>query len=203
MGQKKTALISCLVQILLAAAVAVAFYNAWDAKLDPTTIAYRMYVQTPAAWPVRCWHDALFSTALIWLGVGGMMFVAATDFFDIFGYAFSSLLVLFSPLKNPKEHKKYYEYKQANNEKRRKKAEEHKRGNLIPATMVIIGVVLLAASLATMFVHDSMLPEDAFHFTEAYELPAVEDAGEEAEMELDLLEDIATIDDIEGGEIHE
>ena len=65
MGQKKTALISCLVQILLAAAVAVAFYNAWDAKLDPTTIAYRMYVQTPAAWPVRCWHDALFSTALM------------------------------------------------------------------------------------------------------------------------------------------
>lgn len=203
MNQKKTAIISILVQLVLAAAVAAAFYKAWDAKLDPTTIAYRMYVETPAAWPVRCWHDALFSTALIWLGIGGMMFVAATDFFDIFGYAFSSLLVLFSPLKSPKEQKKFYEYKQDRNEKRKKKADERKNGNLIPTTMVIIGVVLLVAAIAVMFVHDSMLPADAFDFTDAYESTEYDGAQAGDELELPLQEERVLIDNTTGGENNE
>ena len=197
MGQKKTILISLLVQLLLAAVVVVGLYSAWNAKLDPTRIEYSMYAKAPQAWPVRCWHDALFTGALLWLGFGGMMFVAATDFFDIFGYAFSSLLVLFSPLKSPKEHKKFYEYKQDKAEKRRKREEERRSGNAVPLTMVIVGALLLIAAVALLFVHDGMLPEDAFHLTDAYDVTqTAPDGGEDdlvppegSDMEQDAAQD--------------
>lgn len=203
MGQKKTMLISFLVQLLLAAAVVVGLYSAFSAKLDPTRIEYSMYAATPDAWSVRCWHDALFAGALLWLGFGGMMFVAATDFFDIFGYAFSSLLVLFSPLKSPKEHKHFYDYKKERNEKRTKKAEERKTGNMIPLTMVIVGALLLLGSLALLFVHDSMLPADAFHLTDAYE-ESVYDADQAgAEPEVVLPEEPDVTEETTGGEINE
>ena len=203
MGQKKTLLISFLVQLLLAAAVVVSLYTAFSAKLDPARIEYSMYAAAPQAWAVRCWHDALFSGALLWLGFGGMMFVAATDFFDIFGYAFSSLLVLFSPLKSPKEHKHFYDYKQERAEKRKKKEEERKTGNLIPLTMVIVGAMLLVGSLGLLLAHDSMLPEDAFHLTDAYDVNVNETAptGDGAEAVLPDGADVT--EDTTGGENHE
>lgn len=202
MDQKKTVIISIFVQLVLAIAVVVAFYFAWNAKLDLTTIAYRMYVETPAAWPLRCLHDALFSTALVWMGFGGMLFVASTDFFDIFGYAFSSLGVLFSSLKSPKEHKRFHEYKQDRADKRRAKAEQRKTGNLIPATMVIIGVVLLIASIGVLFMHNGMLPADAYDLPEGFE-NAVYD-GVQAGDELELItEEPITTDSTTGGENNE
>ena len=198
MGQKKTMLISLLVQLLLAAAVVVGLYSAFSAKLDPTRIEYSMYAQATDAWTVRCWHDAMFSGALLWLGFGGMMFVAATDFFDIFGYAFSSLFVLFSPLKSPKEHKHFYEYKQERADKRKKKEEERKTGNLVPLTMLIVGVLLLAGSLALLLVHDSALPEDAFHLTDVYDADQAEN-----DLEIVLPDETGMTEETTGGENHE
>ncbi len=151
MGHKKSTLVSYLVQVLLAAAVVVFLYNAWNAKLDLTRYEYQIYAGMETAWTVRCVHDALFSAALIWLGFGGIMWVATTDFFDIFRYGFSSLLVLFTPFKSPKDHKKFYEYKQERAEKR--------KGKSVPVTILVIGVALFIGALATMFVHDSVMAD--------------------------------------------
>lgn len=202
MGSKKTILISLLVQLLLAAAVVGGLYSAWNAKLDLTRFEYAVYVETPQAWPLRCGHDAMFSAALLWLGFGGMMFVASTDFFDVFGYAFSSLLVLFSPLKSPREHKKFFDYKQDKAEKRRKKEEERKTGNAIPLTMVIVGAMLLVGSLALLFVHNGMLPEDAYE-RPAVRMETVMDEDQEGEMDSVAPEGSDMSEDTTGGEDNE
>ena len=149
MEQKKSTLISYLVQVVLAGVVVFAILSALLPRLNTATVEHRVYADLPTAWTVRCWSDALFIPAVLWLGMGGMMWVATTDFFDIFRYGFSSLLVLFTPFKNPKDHKKFYEYKLERAEKR--------KGKAVPVTVLVIGVVLLVGALATSFVHEDMV----------------------------------------------
>ena len=127
----------------------VLVYRSLLGRLDVTTTAHRIYAEIPQAWHVRCWSDAMFIPAVLWLGMGGMMWVATTDFFDIFRYSFSSLLVLFTPFKNPKDHKHFYEYKQERAEKR--------KGKAVPVTVLVIGIVLMAGALITSFIHEDMV----------------------------------------------
>ena len=56
--------------------------------------------------------DGFFVAGLLMTGVGALVLVASTDFFDIFTYGFKSLLVLFTPLKKPREHMTFFDYKQ-------------------------------------------------------------------------------------------
>jgi hypothetical protein len=65
--------------------------------------------------------DGCFVSGMIFTGMGMLLWVSSTGFFDIFGYAMKSLLVLFSPLKKPGEHPHYYEYKCEKEEKRKGK----------------------------------------------------------------------------------
>lgn len=197
MGQKKSALISYLVQLVLAVVLVVVIHGALASRLDVNTSAHRVYADLPAAWELRCWSDAMFIPAVLWLGMGGMMWVATTDFFDIFRYAFSSLLVLFSPLKNPRDHKHFYEYKLERAEKR--------KGKAIPVTLLVIGVLLVVGALATSFIHEDMVaPWYAEHenVTAPATLEDVYDVPAEA-AEADIPDEDVPADDIEGGESHE
>ena len=63
--------------------------------------------------------DGFFVSAVMLLSPGLLVLISTTtDFFDIFSYAFHSLLVLFTPLRKPKDVKRYYEYKQDRKERR-------------------------------------------------------------------------------------
>lgn len=68
----------------------------------------------------RYLSDGTFTAGILIGGVGILVLISATGFFDIFAYAMRSLLVLFTPLTDPKKHQLYYEYKLAREEKRKK-----------------------------------------------------------------------------------
>ena len=194
MGQKKSAIISYLVQLALAVFMVFAIHAALASRLDVTSSAHRVYADLPAAWEVRCWSDALFIPAVLWLGMGGMMWVATTDFFDIFRYAFSSLLVLFSPLKNPKEHKHFYEYKLERAEKR--------KGKAVPVTILVIGVLLVVGALVTSVIHENMVAP-WYEEHENIAIPATLEEVYGSPLGDETLDDELPADNIEGGESNE
>ena len=194
MGQKKSAIISYLVQLALAVFMVFAIHATLASRLDVTSSAHRVYTDLPAAWEVRCWSDALFIPAVLWLGMGGMMWVATTDFFDIFQYAFSSLLVLFSPLKNPKEHKHFYEYKLERAEKR--------KGKAVPVTILVIGVLLVVGALVTSVIHENMVAP-WYEEHENIAIPATLEEVYGSPLGDETLDDELPADNIEGGESNE
>lgn len=73
---------------------------------------------------MRCFSDGFFIASILMIGFGGLMWVSTTGFFDIFSYGAKSLLVLFSSLRHPKNHPKYYDYK-TEKEARRGKAKPY------------------------------------------------------------------------------
>ena len=73
-----------------------------------------------SAWSLRALSDGCFVTTVLMGGMGALVWVSTTGFFDIFTYAGKSLLVLFSPMKQPEKLKKFYEYKADKDEKRKK-----------------------------------------------------------------------------------
>lgn len=87
--------------------------------------------------------DGFFVAGLMMAGVGALVLVASTGFFDMFSYAFHSLLVLFTPLRNPKNHETFYEYKMAR---------DHKRAASMTAIFAV-GVVYLLVSLLCLFLY--------------------------------------------------
>ena len=64
--------------------------------------------------------DAFFVPGIVLGSVGVLVWVADDGFFDIFSYGFNSLLVLFSPLRKPEKHQRYYDYKIAKAARRKK-----------------------------------------------------------------------------------
>lgn len=68
----------------------------------------------------RYLSDGTFTAGILIGEVGILSLIAGTGFFDIFAYAVRSLLVLFTPLTDPKKHQAYYDYKMAREEKRKK-----------------------------------------------------------------------------------
>lgn len=89
-----------------------------------------------SAWSLRVLSDGCFVTAVLMVGMGALVWVSTTGFFDIFTYAGKSLLVLFSPMKQPEKLKKFYEYK-ADKDEKRKKAD---------FTLLIVGAAYLLLS---------------------------------------------------------
>lgn len=68
----------------------------------------------------RYLSDGFFVVGLLATGLGLLIWVSTTGFFDIMGYAVKSVVVLFSSLKKPKDHLSFYDYKQIKNENRGK-----------------------------------------------------------------------------------
>lgn len=91
----------------------------------------------------RYLSDGCFVSAVILVGVGTLCWVSATGFFDIFSYAFKSLLVLFSPLKHPREMQPFFDYKTMKAEKR----------GTVPRFILLVGLMFLAASLVLLAIY--------------------------------------------------
>ena len=74
----------------------------------------------PFSLNARYLSDGFFVIGLLAAGMGMLIWVSTTGFFDIMGYGFKSLLVLFTPLKKPKDHISFYDYKMLREGKRGK-----------------------------------------------------------------------------------
>ena len=84
----------------------------------PVAVSQGLSWGQPAYLSARYLSDGFFVAGLLITGVGGLVWISSTGFFDIFSYGFHSLLVLFSSLRHPKDHESYYDYKTLKEEKR-------------------------------------------------------------------------------------
>lgn len=89
---------------------------------------------------VWCLSDGCFVAGLLLAGMGALLWISTTGFFDIFGYAMKSLLVLFSPLRAPEKHQKFLDYKAEREEKRRPVGKETLA---VGAGFLVLAAVLL------------------------------------------------------------
>jgi hypothetical protein len=91
----------------------------------------------------RYLSDGCFAAAVLLIGFGGLCWISSTGFFDIFSYAFKSLLMLFSPLKKPGEHPSFFDYKTLKAEKRAAP----------PRYILFVGVGYLVASIVLLTIY--------------------------------------------------
>ncbi len=92
---------------------------------------------------MRALSDGCFTGGFLTAGMGALMLISTTGFFDMFGYAFKSLGVLFTSLKSPSRHVKYYDYKTEKAEKRGKPT----------YFMLVIGLAFIALSLVFLYLY--------------------------------------------------
>ncbi len=85
-----------------------------------SAVAWGFKIGEPPIENIRALSDGCFTGGFVTAGIGALMLISTTGFFDMFGYAFKSLGVLFTSLKNPKQHAKYFDYKSEKAEKRAK-----------------------------------------------------------------------------------
>lgn len=88
--------VSAIIGLLIA--VPLSLYRGFDASL-------------PFSQNARYISDGCFVAGMLLTGIGALVWVSSTGFFDIFAYGFRSLLVLFTALVKPSDHKTFYEYK--------------------------------------------------------------------------------------------
>ena len=139
MGFNKKTLISLAVQLGIALVIA-----SYVALSQGFVWAGEAYLNC------RFFSDGCFVSAVFFIGLGGLFWISATGFFDIFSYGFKSLLVLFSPLKAIKEHPHYYEYKCEKDAKR--------EGKPITYTTLIVGLAMLVISLICLELYYNLMP---------------------------------------------
>lgn len=132
MGFNKKTLTSIAVQLCIALIIAV-----YTAVKQGFLLAGEAYLNC------RYISDGCFVSAVLFIGLGGLFWISATGFFDIFSYGFKSLLVLFSPLRKPHEHEKFYEYKLA---------KDAKRGKPL-YFLLIVGLACLAISVLCLILY--------------------------------------------------
>ncbi|MDD6882473.1 MAG: DUF3899 domain-containing protein [Eubacteriales bacterium] len=97
----------------------------------------------PLALNARYLSDGCFVVGFILTGLGALIWISTTGFFDMMAYGVQSLLVLFSILKSPKDHPSFYDYKQMRNAKRNKPR----------FGMLITGIIFILASLACLAIY--------------------------------------------------
>ena len=139
MGFNKKTLISIAVQMVIALLIAI-----------PVALHQGLSLEGAAYLNCRWLSDGFFVSAVIFVGMGGLFWVSTTGFFDIFSYAFKSLFVLFSPIKKAREFPHYYDYKCEKDAKR--------EGKPISHTVLVVGLICLAASLICLALYYNMAP---------------------------------------------
>ena len=97
----------------------------------------------PAALMARTLSDGFFVAGLLFTGLGALVWVSSTGFFDMFSYGIHSLLVLFTALRRPEDHVSFYDYKLA---------KEAKRGKPM-RHILVIGLALVALSAACLYLY--------------------------------------------------
>lgn len=142
MSPKKKKLISYGVHAALVLAAAVMLYLDFEPRLDLTDPLYKVYIDVPQAWQVRCWSDALFIPGVLLSGLGGLMWIATTGFFDLLRYAGHSLWMRFSPTKDVRDLESFYDYKLLRAEARVDKPVNH--ASLISGLATLLAAFILA-----------------------------------------------------------
>ena len=139
MGFNKKTLISISVQ--LGVAIALAMFVAVSEGLMQSANASQVFHHL-------C--DGLFVSSILFVGIGGLLWISATGFFDIFGYAFKSIVHLLTPSKYDEQFPRYYDYKCEQNEKREGKPLTH--------TVIVVGLIVLALSFLCLALYNRFLP---------------------------------------------
>ena len=142
MGFNKKTLISIAVQ--LAIAVVIALLVAGTQGLSLEQPGYLIFHHL-------C--DGFFISAVLFVGIGGLLWISATGFFDIFGYAFKSIVHLLTPSKYDAQFPRYFDYKCEQNEKREGKPMTH--------TVIVVGLIVLALSFLCLALYNHLLPVEA------------------------------------------
>lgn len=142
MGLNKKTLISISIQLAVAVAIAlfVAVSEGMSLSAEPYLIFHHL-----------C--DGFFISAVLFVGVGGLLWISATGFFDIFGYAFKSIAHLLTPSKYDEQFPRYYDYKCEQNDKR--------SGRPLTHTVIVVGLIVLALSFLCLALYNHCLPEGA------------------------------------------
>ncbi len=106
---------SCKKSLILGgAAVAAGALIAWGAA---AARGLKAGVGTEMA--LRYWSDGCFVSAILLGGLGALTWISTTGIFDIFSYGFSSLIMLFTPFRKPKDQMTFPDYKTYREEKRK------------------------------------------------------------------------------------
>ena len=127
--------------ILWALVLAVGALIAWGAAA-----ARGLKAGVGTAMALRYWSDGCFVAAVLIGGVGALTWISTTGLFDIFAYGFSSVIVLFTPFRKPRDQMSFYDYKTCRAEKRR------------PARFELLaaGAFFLALSILFLVLYSSM-----------------------------------------------
>lgn len=138
MGFNKKTLRSIGIQLGVAVVISVAL--AFAGGLNFSDAAY-------LAWHHLC--DGFFVVAVMYVGIGSLMWISNTGFFDIFGYAVRFILNRFTPSRRDEKFT-YYDYKCEQNDKRDGKPMTH--------TVLITGLLVLAISFICLAMYNAFLP---------------------------------------------
>ena len=142
MGFNKKMLISISIQLALAVTIAIGI-----AVLRGLSLSAAAYLN----WHYLC--DGFFVSAVMFVGMGGLLWISDTGFFDIFGYAFKSIVHLLTPSKYDAQFPRYYDYKCEQNDKRQAKPLNH--------TVVVVGIIVLGLSFLCLALYNNCLPGSA------------------------------------------
>ena len=93
----------------------------------------------------RYLSDGFFAAGVLYTGIGLLVWISTTGFFDIFGYGVHSLLVLFTALRRPENHESFLEYKE-----RKQSGRQKPRPGLL-----LTGVAFIALSVVCLVVYYS------------------------------------------------
>ena len=107
----------------LGIALAVAFYRGLSLHQPGHMIASAL-------------SDGFFVAGVLIFGVGGLMLISYTGFFDMISYGMRSFFILILPHKMPEKEPKFYDYK----------VEKEKRRGKPTYTLLIVGAGLLLLS---------------------------------------------------------
>lgn len=149
MSPKTKKLISYGVHAAIVIVFAVVLYFDFSPKLDLTDPLYAVYIDNLPAWQVRCWSDALFIPGVLMAGMGGLMWIATTGFFDLLRYAGHVIWVRFSPTKDIRELETFYDYKLLRTEARAGKPASH--------MTLIVGFATLGAAFILAMINLNMI----------------------------------------------
>jgi hypothetical protein len=94
--------------------------------------------------------DGFFICGVMFTGVGALLWVSTTGFFDLFGYAVKSILSMFASRKEIDAFPGFYEYKCEQDAKRAEHPMTH--------TVLIVGLILLALSFAALALYYGLQP---------------------------------------------
>ena len=120
--------------VTAAIGLAISALTAWYQGFSPAQ---------PFALNARYLSDGCFVAAVLLVGVGALCWISGTGFFDIFAYAVKSLLVLFTPLRRPRDQISFYDYKLLKASRRR----------AAPRFIVDVGVVFLGLSVLFLWLY--------------------------------------------------